>query len=100
MYSTFVAAHTQNWGAPDVFGYKDFIPLFTAKAFNADDVARLVGYFRSVGLPVCPADLGIDMETLVLAIRRGPEQRPGRTSILDGVGEDRIAALVEAYGRL
>jgi alpha-L-fucosidase len=42
MYSTFSAAHTQNWGAPDKFGYKDFIPLFTAKSFNADDMAALV----------------------------------------------------------
>ena len=39
---SFSAWHTQNFGPPDKFGYKDFIPLFTAKDFNADDVAELV----------------------------------------------------------
>jgi alpha-L-fucosidase len=42
MYSTFSNWHTRNFGPPDKFGYKDFIPLFTASEFNADDVARLV----------------------------------------------------------
>jgi alpha-L-fucosidase len=42
MYTTFSAWHTQNFGPPDQFGYKDFIPLFTAKDFNADDLASLV----------------------------------------------------------
>jgi alpha-L-fucosidase len=42
MYTTFSAWHTQAFGPPDQFGYKDFIPLFTAKDFNADDVAQLV----------------------------------------------------------
>src|SRR5208283_1626341 len=31
MYTTFSAWHTENFGPPDKFGYKDFIPLFTAK---------------------------------------------------------------------
>ena len=31
-----------HFGPPDQFGYKDFIPQFTAKDFNADDVAELV----------------------------------------------------------
>ena len=39
---SFSAWHTQNFGPPGKFGYKDFIPLFTAKDFNADDVAALV----------------------------------------------------------
>lgn len=42
MYTTFAAWHAQNFGPQDKFGYKDFIPLFTAKAFNADDVVALV----------------------------------------------------------
>jgi alpha-L-fucosidase len=42
MYSSFSAWHTQNFGPPDQFGYKDFIPLFTAKDFNADDLAELI----------------------------------------------------------
>jgi len=42
MYTTFSDWHTKNFGPPDQFGYKDFIPLFTAKDFNADDMAELV----------------------------------------------------------
>jgi alpha-L-fucosidase len=42
MYTSFSAWHTQSFGAPDKFGYKDFIPLFQAKDFNADDMAELV----------------------------------------------------------
>ena len=37
---SFAGWHAQNFGPPDKFGYKDFIPLFTAKDFNADDVAE------------------------------------------------------------
>jgi len=42
MYTTFADWHAKNFGPQDKFGYKDFIPLFTAKDFNADDVAQLV----------------------------------------------------------
>ena len=33
--------HTQNFGPPDVFGYKDFIPKFTVEQFDADAWAKL-----------------------------------------------------------
>jgi len=33
MYTTFSDWHTQNFGPPDQFGYKDLIPKFTAKDF-------------------------------------------------------------------
>jgi alpha-L-fucosidase len=39
MYANFLDWHTQHFGPPDKFGYKDFIPLFTAKAFDAGDLA-------------------------------------------------------------
>lgn len=42
MYANFAPWHTEHFGPPDTFGYKDFIPLFTAKAFNADDLLALV----------------------------------------------------------
>ena len=32
--------HEKNFGALSEFGYKDFIPLFTAEKFNADEWAR------------------------------------------------------------
>ena len=34
MYNGMLADHTQKWGSPDKFGYKDFIPLFRAEKFD------------------------------------------------------------------
>ena len=42
MYTTFSQWHTEHFGPPDQFGYKDFIPMFKATDFNADDLAELV----------------------------------------------------------
>lgn len=33
--------HVQTWGPPEEFGYKDFIPMFTAERFDADQWAEL-----------------------------------------------------------
>ena len=33
--------HTDHYGAPDKFGYKDFIPMFKAEKFNAEEWAEL-----------------------------------------------------------
>lgn len=41
MYTSDVEWHTQHYGTPDKFGYKDFIPLFTVPKFDADAWARL-----------------------------------------------------------
>lgn len=35
------AYHVRTYGSPDTFGYKDFIPLFTAKQFDPDEWADL-----------------------------------------------------------
>ncbi|HVX85726.1 MAG TPA: alpha-L-fucosidase [Phycisphaerae bacterium] len=42
MYSTFAQWHAANFGPQDKFGYKDFIPKFTASKFNADELVALV----------------------------------------------------------
>ena len=82
--------------APRPHGLQVALGTIVAGLLRGDDVSRLVAYFRAVGLPVRPEDLGFDMELLKTAIRLGPEQRPGRTSILDGVDEARLKVLVEA----
>jgi alpha-L-fucosidase len=43
MYSNpeIITWHTGKFGPPDKFGYKDFIPLFTATKFNPDEWATL-----------------------------------------------------------
>ncbi len=41
MYTTDSAWHTEHYGPPDKFGYKDFIPLFTAKKYDPTQWAQL-----------------------------------------------------------
>jgi alpha-L-fucosidase len=41
MYASDSQWHTDHFGPPDQFGYKDFIPLFTCSNFNADAWAEL-----------------------------------------------------------
>lgn len=40
-HGSFVAWHTAHYGPPDKFGYKDFIPMFRAEKFDADEWAEL-----------------------------------------------------------
>ncbi len=46
MYGAELQWHTEHFGSPDKFGYKDFIPLFTAEKFDADAWADL---FKKAG---------------------------------------------------
>lgn len=38
--------HIETWGPQDKFGYKDFIPLFKAEKFNAEEWVKL---FKEAG---------------------------------------------------
>jgi alpha-L-fucosidase len=52
MYTTDVQWHTEHFGPPDKFGYKDFIPLFKADKFDAADWVAL---FQKAGARyMCP----------------------------------------------
>lgn len=42
MYNGLSKAHREKWGSQTEFGYKDFIPLFKAEKFNADEWAELI----------------------------------------------------------
>ena len=46
MYTSDAKWHTEHYGSPDRFGYKDFIPLLTAKAYEPEAWAEL---FASAG---------------------------------------------------
>lgn len=41
MYGNFAAWHTEHFGSPNKYGYKDFIPLFTQEKFDPDAWALL-----------------------------------------------------------
>ena len=46
MYGRSASSHTEHYGPPDKFGYKDLIPLFKFEKYNADAWAEL---FRKAG---------------------------------------------------
>lgn len=46
MYGSLLAWHTEHFGPPEKFGYKDFIPLFKQEKFNAEEWANL---FKKAG---------------------------------------------------
>lgn len=46
MYGAMLKYHTEHWGNPRDFGYKDFIPLFKAEKFNPKEWAAL---FKEAG---------------------------------------------------
>jgi alpha-L-fucosidase len=52
MYTTDVQWHTDHFGPPDKFGYKDFIPMFKAERFSADEWVQL--FERSGARYMCP----------------------------------------------
>lgn len=41
MYGQFAEWHKEHYGAPDKFGYKDFIPMFKAENYNPDAWVKL-----------------------------------------------------------
>lgn len=48
----FAKLHTEHFGPPDQFGYKDFIPLFKCEKFNPDDWADL--FVKAGAKYICP----------------------------------------------
>ena len=46
MYAAFAQWHTQHYGPPDKFGYKDFIPMFKAEPY---DPAAWAALFKRAG---------------------------------------------------
>ena len=71
--------HIETWGPHTEFGYKDFVPMFKAEKFNADEWAHL---FKEAGacyvVPVAEHHDGFSMYNSDLnewnAVKRGPEK--------------------------
>ncbi len=84
--------HAENFGPQDQFGYKDFIPKFTAEKFNADEWAKLVKESGAKYLmPTCEHHDGFSMWDSAVnpwnAAKMGPKQ--------DVIGELAVAARKE-----
>ena len=79
MYATFAHWHTEHYGPPEKFGYKDFIPLFKAEKYDPGQWADL---FRKAGakyvVPVAEHHDGFAMYDSALtrwcAAKMGPKR--------------------------
>jgi alpha-L-fucosidase len=93
MYGQFAQYHTERWGPPDKFGYKDFIPLFKAEKYDPDAWALL---FKKAGaeyvVPVAEHHDGFAMYDSALTRWDAKEMGPHRDLIGD------LAAAVRRQG--
>lgn len=82
---------------PHLHGLQVAIGTIAACLLRGDDCRRLVAFFRRTGLPVTPADLGISLDLFLAAVRRGPQTRPDRWTMLQQVEESDLVKLRDAY---
>lgn len=84
---------------PRQHGLQVALATVTMHLLRGSEVARLIRFYRAVGLPVHPRDLEIEVPLYMEAIRRGPEQRPGRRTILDRLDDRDFGRLARIYDR-
>jgi glycerol-1-phosphate dehydrogenase [NAD(P)+] len=85
---------------PRHHGLQVALTTVTAFILRGEDVSALIRFFRGVGLPVHPRDLGIETDLYLRAVRMGPELRPGRTTVLDQVGDEDVRTLADALEKI
>ncbi len=82
---------------PRLHGLQVAVGTVAACMLRKEDCRRIVGFFRATGLPVRPEDIGIDVDVVLEAVRRGPATRPGRSTFLDRISEVDVQELGRAY---
>jgi glycerol-1-phosphate dehydrogenase [NAD(P)+] len=85
--------------APRPHGLQVALATIAAYVLRAEPCRTLVAYYRSVGLPVMPSDLGLTVDEFMSAVRAAPGTRPGRWTILDQVTAQDLERLMNAYIR-
>lgn len=78
---------------PQPHGLQVALATIATTILRGEDSGWLVDFYRKVGLPVVPADLGISTAVFIDAVRVGPSTRPGRTTLLDEIDAHDIARL-------
>lgn len=83
--------------SPGTHGLQVAVGAIAAGLIRGEDIGRQLAFYRSVGLPMTPADLDISVDDFLAAVRRGPTTRPGRITCLDDVTDDDLEQLRLAY---
>jgi glycerol-1-phosphate dehydrogenase [NAD(P)+] len=82
---------------PHLHGLQVALGTIAAFLLRGEDCSGLIRFYRRVGLPVVPADLGVGLPLFIEAIRRAPRTRPGRWTWLGDVTEEALADLERRY---
>ena len=88
--------------APRPHGLQVALGTLAAYVLRGDACGRLATFYRAVGLPLLPRDLGIGVDEFMAAVAQGRSTRPGRWTVLDQVGEvdlERLRALYDRDGQ-
>ncbi len=56
--------------------------IFT-QSLRGRDIGRIVDFYRKIGFPLTPMEIGVDRETFMKAVKLAPLTRKGRFTILD-----------------
>ena len=86
--------------APRLHGLQVAVGTITTELLSGDDPESLLRFFRAVGLPRSPIDLGINRHEYLEALIRAPSQRPGRRTLLDGRARSLLEDLVDLQLRI
>ena len=82
---------------PRAHGLQVALGTVASDLLRGDPVTRLVAFYRVVGLPVVPAELGIEHDVFLRAVRDGRSTRPGRWTALDRMTDGDIDRLRDVY---
>jgi glycerol-1-phosphate dehydrogenase [NAD(P)+] len=82
---------------PRLHGLQVAVGTIAACLLRGEDCGALASFYRRVGLPVTPADLGVELPLFLEAIRRGPATRPERWTWLHDVTDAQLRELGETY---
>jgi glycerol-1-phosphate dehydrogenase [NAD(P)+] len=85
--------------APRLHGLQVALGTIAAYLLRGDPLGPLVAFYRAMGLPVVPADLGLTVDQMLDAIRAGSGTRPGRWTVLDQAGDADLDTLRSVYER-
>ena len=82
---------------PRAHGLQVALATVATAVLRGAPVRDLIRFYRGVGLPVSPSDLGISVDAFLAALDAAPSTRPGRWTMLDRVTARERAELKAWY---
>ena len=70
-------------GKKNPHGIQVGIATIFTQSLRGRDITKLVDFYKKIGFPLTPMEIGIDRETFMKAVKMAPSMRKGRFTILD-----------------